>query len=116
GAVGTLDRGSDARTLTGARVPAGAELVVAVEAADADPRGAAPTEVVLTPRGLPDPMRHVRGPGEEIARGAVLAQTGDRVGAGLGGLAYTLGVPSLPGDGAVRVGGDITGDEMVDAP
>src|SRR5699024_3629818 len=49
GAVGTLDPGTAARIMTGAPVPAGADLVVEVEATDADPRGAAPAEVVLTP-------------------------------------------------------------------
>src|SRR5699024_7224757 len=116
GVVRTVDRGSAARIMTGAPAPAGADLVVEVEATDVDPRGAAPAEVVLTPRSLPDPMRHVRGPGEEIARGAVLAQAGDRVGAGLVGLACTLGIPSLPVHGAGRVGAVITGDELVDAP
>ena len=116
GAVGALAPGSAARIMTGAPVPAGADLIVEVEATDADPRGAAPAEVVLTPRALPEPLRHVRGPGEEIARGAVLAQAGDRVGAGLIGLACTLGIPGLPVHGAVRVGVVVTGDELVGEP
>src|SRR5699024_6674922 len=116
GAVGALAPGSAARIMTGAPVPAGADLIVEVEATDADPRGAAPAEVVLAPRALPEPLRHVRGPGEEIARGAVLAQAGDRVGAGLIGLACTLGIPGLPVHGAVRVGVVVTGDELVGEP
>src|SRR5699024_3916301 len=60
-AVGALAPGSAARIMTGAPVPAGADLIVEVEATDADPRGAAPAEVVLTPRALPEPLRHVRG-------------------------------------------------------
>src|SRR5699024_4459402 len=116
GAVGALAPGSAARIMTGAPVPAGADLIVEVEATDADPRGAAPAEVVLTPRALPEPLRHVRGPGEEIARGAVLAQAGDRVGAGLIGLACTLGIPGLPVHGAGRVGVVGTGDRLGGRP
>src|SRR5699024_12335107 len=116
GAVGTLDPGTAARIMTGAPVPAGADQVVEVEATDADPRGAAPAEVVLTPRSLPDPMRHVRGPGEEIARGAVLAQAGDRGGAGRGGRACTRGVPRPPRRGAGRGGTGRTGAGLADGP
>src|SRR5699024_8859287 len=39
GAVGALAPGSAARIMTGAPVPAGADLIVEVEATDADPRG-----------------------------------------------------------------------------
>ncbi|MGP9538740.1 molybdopterin molybdotransferase MoeA [Brachybacterium sp. AOP43-C2-M15] len=113
GAVPALAAGTAARIMTGAPLPVGADLVVEVEATDAEPRGPVPAEVVLAPGALPTRRRHVRDRGEEVARGDLLAQAGDRVGAGLVGLACTLGLETLPVLGAPRVGIVATGDELV---
>src|SRR5699024_12308757 len=56
---------------------------------------------------------HIRTPGEEIARGEVLAARGERIGAGLIGLAATLGLGALPVRERLRVGVVVTGDELV---
>ncbi|AXK44427.1 molybdopterin molybdotransferase MoeA [Brachybacterium saurashtrense] len=115
GAVGPLPPGAAARIMTGAPVPRGADAVIEVEATDADPFGPVPAEVALTLPDLPVPGRHVRAPGEEIAAGAVLAESGDRVGAGLLGLARTLGIAHLDVQRRVRVAVVVTGDELAPA-
>ena len=95
GEVPDLPPGSVARIMTGAPVPRGADAVVDLEATDSDPFGPAPAVVALALESLPVPGRHVRGAGEEIPLDAPLAQAGDRVGAGLVGLARTLGIDAL---------------------
>jgi molybdopterin molybdotransferase len=112
GEVPPLPPLSVARIMTGAPVPQGADAVVEVEATDSDPFGPAPTAVTLTLEALPAPGRHVRGPGEEIALDEVLARAGDRVGAGLIGLARTLGLTALEVLRPVRVAVVVTGDEL----
>lgn len=118
GGVPELPAGTAARIMTGAPLPDGADLVIEVEATDAPSRGPAPAEVVLTPDvpvgELPPLLRHVRGPGEEIARGDRLADAGDLVSPGLIGLARTLGIRTLPVHAPVRVAVVATGDELVD--
>ena len=112
GEVPPLPAGSAARIMTGAPVPRGADAVVEVEATDTDPFGPAPATVTLTLGALPVEGRHVRGPGEEIEAGAVLAEAGDRVGAGLVGLARTLGLRALEVLRPLRVAVVVTGDEL----
>lgn len=114
GEVAPLAPGHAARIMTGAPLPAGADTVVEVERTDADPHGPVPETVrIAAPAAIPV-GRHVRGPGEEVARGSVLASPGQRVGAGLVGLAQTLGIARLEVEPAVRVGVLVTGDELVD--
>lgn len=109
GVPAPLPPGTAARIMTGAPIPAGADTVVPVEDSDARPTGPAPRQVRLreTPRG-----RHVRTAGEEVARGQVLAEAGDRVGAGLLGLAATLGITTLPVWARPRLTVVTTGDEL----
>ena len=110
--VPDLPPGSAARIMTGAPVPRGADAVVEVEATDSDPFGPAPAVVALALESLPVPGRHVRGAGEEIPLDAPLALAGDRVGAGLVGLARTLGIDALEVLRPLRVAVVATGDEL----
>ena len=112
GEVPDLPRGSAARIMTGAPVPRSADAVIEVEATDSDPFGPAPAVVALALESLPVPGRHVRGPGEEIPLDAPLALAGDRVGAGLVGLARTLGIDALEVLRPLRVAVVATGDEL----
>lgn len=112
GTTPELPDGVAMRIMTGAPVPGGADAVVEVEATDADPFGAVPAEVTITLDALPPKNRHIRGRGEESAHGDLLAMTGDRVGAGLIGVARALGIASLPVLARPRVGVVVTGDEL----
>lgn len=112
GAVPELAPGSAARIMTGAAVPAGADAVIEVEATDADPFGPVPAAMRITLQELPPARRHVREPGEEVAPGELIAEDGDRVGAGLVGLARALGLETLPVHRRHRVCVVVTGDEL----
>ncbi|MDN5687709.1 MAG: molybdopterin molybdotransferase MoeA, partial [Brachybacterium sp.] len=112
GAVGALAPGTAARIMTGAPVPPGADAVVEVEATDADPFGAAPAVVTIRLQQMPAAGRHILAVGEEVARGAVLARAGDRVGGGLIGLVRALGLQTLPVLRPLRVAVVVTGDEL----
>lgn len=112
GEVPPLAPGTAARIMTGAPVPAGADLVIPVEDTDAAPEGPAPARVRIGARASRDPGRHLRGRGEEIGRGEVLAEAGDRIGPGLIGLARTLGVEQLTILAPPRVAVVVTGDEL----
>lgn len=112
GAVAALPPGTAARIMTGAPMPHGADVVVEVESTDVDPFGEAPAEVTLHLPHLPAAGRHVRAAGEEVARGALLAEAGERVGAGLIGLAAALGLRTLPVHQAPQVSVVVTGDEL----
>ncbi len=101
------------RIMTGAPVPRGADAVIPVEDTDADPFGPSPGRVTIRSSATVPPLRHIRTPGEEIARGEVLAARGERIGAGLIGLAATLGLGALPVRERLRVGVVVTGDELV---
>lgn len=112
GEAQTLAPGTAARIMTGAVVPVGADAVIEVEATDADPFAAVPATVTITlDRALPA-GRHVRGPGEEVNHGELLAPVGGLVGPGLVGLARALGVTELPVLRAPRVTVVVTGDEL----
>lgn len=112
GGFATLAPGTAARIMTGAPVPEGADAVIEVEATDSDPFGPTPRAVTFTLDAVPPPQRHIRRPGEEVARGEELAQPGDRVGAGLVGLVRALGLHELPVRRPLRVAVVVTGDEL----
>lgn len=114
GAVPEHVPGTATRIMTGALVPLGADAVVEVERSDSDPFGPAPSAVTLTLDALPPENRHVRGIGEEVADGQLLADAGDLVGAGLIGLARTLGIQELAVRAPLRVAVVVTGDELAD--
>ncbi|GAA1490205.1 molybdopterin molybdotransferase MoeA [Brachybacterium sacelli] len=112
GEIAALAPGTAARIMTGAPIPTGADAVIEVEATDADPYGPAPATVALRLQEVPAPRRHVRDVGEEVARGDVLARSGDRVGGGLIGLVRALGLGTLPILRPLRVAVVVTGDEL----
>lgn len=114
GEIPALAAGTAARIMTGAAVPRGADAVIEVEASDADPFGPVPAAVTFTLVELPPSQRHVRVPGEEVAREELLAAAGDRVGPGLVGLARALGMATLPVHRRHRVRVVVTGDELTD--
>lgn len=114
GAAPSLAPGTAVRIMTGALVPAGADAVIEVEATGADPFGPVPDRVAIALEQLPAAGRHIRGPGEEVADGAVLAEPGDRVTAGLIGLVKALGLTQLPVRRRPRVTVVVTGDELGD--
>lgn len=113
GAVPALPPGHAARIMTGAPLPEGADTVIEVERTDAAESGAAPRTVRIERSGDIERGRHVRGPGEEVARGDLLARSGDRVGPGLVGLLTTLGVRTVAVRSRPMVGVLVTGDELV---
>lgn len=110
-----LAPGRAARIMTGAPVPAGADAIVIVEDTDADPYGACPEQVSIALEAMPAAGRHIRGIGEEIEAGSVLAPAGTRVEAGLIGLARTLGIDTLGVHARARVTVVVTGDELAGA-
>lgn len=115
GAVPALAPGTAARIMTGAPLPAGADTVIEVERTDADPHGPAPAAVAVPDRAGLAEGRHVRGVGEEVARGQILARAGDRMGPGLLALATTLGIGAVSVQRPLRVVVVVTGDELVAA-
>ena len=132
-------RGEAMRIMTGALLPEGADTVVPVEDTEredpdreySDRKGARhegsghrATDDGDQPIGTwvaihPRPGRtiahgsHVRGPGEEMWSGDVLAQSGDALGPGRLALLAATGMPTLPIHPAPRVALLVTGDELV---
>ena len=114
GPAPTVGPGEALRIMTGAPVPPSTDTVVEVERTDVDPHGALPSRIRIRPDGSVRPGRHVRGIGEEIARGDLLAETGDRIGPGLIALAAKLGIRTLPLARPPQIAVVVTGDEVVD--
>ncbi|EWS81881.1 molybdopterin molybdotransferase MoeA [Brachybacterium phenoliresistens] len=122
GGARRLSPGTAARIMTGAPVPTGADAVIEVERTDAARAGAAPAKVRIGPVPQLRPGRHVRRPGEEIPRGAVIAPARQEVTPGLVAVAAMLGLGRLPlapglpsrtrADGP-RVAVLVTGDEVL---
>lgn len=111
-----LPPGGAVRVMTGAQVPAVAEVVVPVEFTDAATTGPAPAEISLG--GLPDTVPrgwNIRSVGEDTGLGDVVAIGGDPLNAaGVGTLAM-LGIDEVEVARPVRVGLIVTGDELRDA-
>jgi molybdopterin molybdotransferase len=93
--------------MTGAPLPAGADVVVPVELTD---RGSA----VVTISETPGQGTHVRTAGEDIAEGTVALAAGTPLGAAQLGLAAAVGVTSLPVRRRPRVLVLSTGSELVE--
>ena len=105
--VRPLEPGTVQRIMTGAPLPAGADVVVPVELTD---RG---TDVV-TISETPGQGTHVRTAGEDIAEGTVALAAGTPLGAAQLGLAAAVGVTSLPVRRRPRVLVLSTGSELVE--
>jgi molybdopterin molybdotransferase len=101
-----LAPGTVQRIMTGAPLPAGADVVVPVELTDGR------TDVVEI-RDSPAAGTHLRAAGEDIAAGAVALQAGSPLGAAQLGLAAAVGLTSLPVRRRPRVLVLSTGSELV---
>jgi molybdopterin molybdotransferase len=104
--VPVLEPGTVHRIMTGAPLPAGADVVVPVERTDAA------TDVV-TITGSPAAGTHLRHAGEDIAAGAVALRAGTALGPAQLGLAAAVGHASLPVRRRPRVLVLSTGSELV---
>lgn len=101
-----LAPGTVQRIMTGAPLPAGADVVVPVELTDGG------TDVVEI-RDCPAAGTHLRTAGEDIAAGAVALTAGSPLGAAQLGLAAAVGVTALPVRRKPRVLVLSTGNELV---
>jgi molybdopterin molybdotransferase len=104
--VGPLAVGTVQRIMTGAPLPAGADVVVPVELTDGG------TDVVEI-RDAPPAGTHLRAAGEDIAEGAVALSAGSPLGSAQLGLAAAVGVTTLPVRRKPRVLVLSTGSELV---
>jgi molybdopterin molybdotransferase len=105
--VRPLQPGTVQRIMTGAPLPAGADVVVPVELTDAA------TDVVEI-RGAPPAGTHRRAAGEDIAAGAVALVAGTPLGAAQLGLAAAVGATTLTVRRRPRVLVLSTGSELVE--
>jgi molybdopterin molybdotransferase len=101
-----LAPGTVQRIMTGAPLPAGADVIIPVELTDAA------TDVVEIREVLPV-GRHVRSAGEDIAQGAVVLTAGAPLGAAQLGVAAAVGIEELPVRRRPRVLVLSTGSELV---
>ena len=104
--VAPLRPGTVSRIMTGAPLPAGADVVVPVELTDGG------TEVVEI-RDTPVRGTHLRRAGEDITEGALALPAGTALGAAQLGLAAAVGVTTLPVSRRPRVLVLSTGSELV---
>ena len=102
--------GSCVRLFTGSALPAGADAVVAQEDSRGDPEQ--PGRVLFV-EGV-KPWENIRLRGEDVKRGAALAQAGERVTAGLIGLLAASGRPEIQVRRRPRIGLLATGSELVE--
>lgn len=108
GQVGTpLEAGTVARIFTGAPVPAGADAVVMQENCELVDGGVRIRERV-------EPGQHIRPRGQDIARGDVQYQGGERLAAADVGLLASLGLARVTVAKKPRVALLSTGDELVE--
>jgi molybdopterin molybdotransferase len=112
GSVGTaLQAGAAARIFTGASIPAGADAVVMQEECEviADKEGMSQIRVNVVPTS----GQWIRKAGEDVARGAVVLQKGERLTPASLGLAASIGLASVPVVRRPKVALFSTGDELV---
>jgi len=101
-----LAPGSVARIFTGAPIPPGADAVVMQEDCEAQEGG-------VRIRTQPRPGQWIRRRGEDVACGAAVLRSGERLGPAALGLAASIGFDRLPVAPRVRVALFSTGDELV---
>ena len=102
-----LQPGTAARIFTGAPVPAGADAIVMQE--DTQPAGEGAVRITA----VPDKGQWIRRSGEDVMRGAVVLQAGQRLGPAACGLAAGIGRDRLLVARKPRVALFSTGDELV---
>jgi molybdopterin molybdotransferase len=102
----TLQPGTAHRIMTGAPVPAGATAIVPVEATD----GGMGSVAI---RQAPQPGKHIRRAGEDVAAGTTVLRKGQLVTPAMLGLAAALGMAGLPVIPRQRVLVISTGSELV---
>jgi molybdopterin molybdotransferase len=102
----TLQPGTAHRIMTGAPVPAGATAIVPVEATDG---GMGSVSI----REAPQPGKHIRRAGEDVAAGTTVLRKGQLVTPAMLGLAAALGMAELPVIPRQRVLVISTGSELV---
>jgi len=102
----TLQPGTAHRIMTGAPIPAGATGIVPVEATD----GGVETVAI---REAPQPGKHIRLAGEDVAAGTIVLRKGQLVTPATLGLAAALGMVELPVLPRQRVLVISTGSELV---
>ncbi|MGH2749854.1 MAG: molybdopterin molybdotransferase MoeA [Actinomycetota bacterium] len=103
----TVGRGTAARIMTGAPLPAGADTVVMVE--DTHER-----DGVVVVKARSDAGRHVRPAGDDLEAGAVLVGEGLELGPGELALLGSMGVSPIAVRRGPRAALLVTGDELVD--
>ncbi|HWK93390.1 MAG TPA: gephyrin-like molybdotransferase Glp [Luteimicrobium sp.] len=119
--LGAVATGEAVRIMTGAPLPAGADVVVPVERTStgsfAPGAGAGPsdTDRVTVPALTADDRTHVRRRGEDVTAGTVVAPAGTVVSARLAALAAALGHATLPVHRPPVVAVVSTGDELAPA-
>ena len=104
--VDPLAPGTVQRIMTGAPLPAGADVVIPVELTDGG------TDMVEI-RDVPPAGSHLRAAGEDIAAGTVALTAGSPLGAAQLGLAAAVGITTLPVRRRPRVLVLSTGSELV---
>ncbi|OOC48434.1 gephyrin-like molybdotransferase Glp [Thioalkalivibrio versutus] len=104
---GELQPGQCLRILTGAVVPAGAELVIMQEQVQRD------GESITLQNGGLTPGHNIRGPGSDTAAGSPLYASGQRIGAAEIGVLASQGIARVSVLRRPRVAFFSTGDELV---
>jgi molybdopterin molybdotransferase len=108
---GEISSGSCVRLFTGSPLPTGADAVVMQE----DTQVAAENPSELLVRETVEVGENVRRQGEDLAKGAVLAEAGDQVGVGLLALLAATGLARVDVARQPRVGVLATGSELREA-
>jgi molybdopterin molybdotransferase len=106
----TLQPGTAHRIMTGAPVPAGATGIVPVEATDGGLESGGASVAI---REAPQPGKHIRLAGEDVAAGTTVLRKGQLVTPAMLGLAAALGMAELPVLPRQRVLVISTGSELV---
>jgi molybdopterin molybdotransferase len=106
----TLQPGTAHRIMTGAPVPAGATGIVPVEATDGGLESGGASVAI---REAPQPGKHIRLAGEDVAAGTTVLRKGQLVTPATLGLAAALGMAELPVLPRQRVLVISTGSELV---
>lgn len=100
--------GTAARIFTGAVIPAGANAVIMQENTCANPDG------TITFRQPVRPGENIRRRGQDIGRGSLILNQGERLGPAAIGLLASLGLSEIPVYRRLRVAILSTGDELVE--